>query len=333
MRIAKPLTEDKENKKPLQQTPLVATVEPVKNNNKDFDHQVKEIPKPTSRSRIVSACSYETEKELPSRCNSLDSVLLSKQAKNRRKRDNDDGTKVYSDVENACDKPLQVPRKKVYDTKSTEDEKPLPTVDWIESIPIKDRQSVPKVIPNLQNLFYTSTQLRNEPWWEIELMNINKLLNSQANLQFYCFDIFKNKLEQSLPSSKLELCIRSKSVMGALEQSSGKYSQYLLLREYEVPSYSNRSSRSYPSRVLGVIGVARLDSGIPDNNNKYPVTFLSLSRFRNSIPEFEQNQGKPLGSLSLASTKKILEAMRSTLASNQRLPVFPDYFVSVTLLK
>ena len=310
---------------------MVETVEPVQNNAEENESS-KVSQKRPSRSHNISICSYDTETELPSRCNSLDSILNAKQAKSRKKKSEArrEFPKLYSDLEGDYEKPpriLTVNKEKFSEGLSTDQSRHSPTADWVSSIPIKEREAVPPVIPNLQNLFYNSTQMRNEPWWEIELMNVTKLLNTQANLQFYCLDIFRKKLEQSLHSGTIELFMRNQSAVDAMERASNKCSQYVLLRQLKAQN-RNRVQRNHDV-VLTVVGIARIDSGVPDKNNKYPITFLSLSRFKNSVPEFEQTQGRPIGTLSLQSAKKVLEAIRSTLANNQRIPSFREYFVSV----
>lgn len=302
--------------------------------NKTEDNEtIKDILVRPSRSRGVSVSSYDVETDIPSRCNSLDSILNAKQIKNRKKKSRTERAESHlkSDREGACEKPPQpklklVNKERSLDAFSTDQGRNSPTRDWVSSIPIKDRQNVPHVIPNIQNLFYNATQLRNEPWWEIELMNINQLLNTQANLQFYCVDLYRNKLEQGLRKGVIEHHIKNKCTLDNIERTSSAFSQYLLLREFRIRRHQQQGHGG--KRSVNVVGIAKLISGSKDVQKRFPVTFLSLSRFKVSVPEFEYPQNSPIATLPLQFAKKVLQSIRCTLASNQRIPCFPEYYVS-----
>lgn len=286
-----------------------------------------------SRSRGVSVSSYDAKTDVPSRCNSLDSVLNAKQVKNRKKKSRSERAepRLLPDKEGACEKPPRMPKsvskERTSDALSTDQGRQSPPGDWVSSIPVKDRQDVPRFIPNLQNLFYNATQLRNEPWWEIELMNINQLLNTQANLQFYCLDLFRSKFEQGLRKGVLEHHVKNKCTLDNIERASSTFSQYILLRELRMKRHQQQGHGG--KRVVSVVGIAKLVSGCKDVQKRFPVTFLSLSRFKSSMPEFEYPQNSPIAVLSLQYAKRVLQSIRSTLANNQRVPCFPEHYVSV----
>ena len=163
-----------------------------------------------SRSRQTSFCSESENGDAPSRCGSLDCILSaktkkqksSKLKKRRKSRDqHSSDTEVVVSMRNEATR----------QTKSSGDvkEEIVNHDTWLDQFSIEERRKVPPVIPNVQNLFYSSTQLRMESWQEIELMNVNKLLSSQANLKFYCYDIYLNRLESSLSTNDMSLYLRN----------------------------------------------------------------------------------------------------------------------------
>jgi hypothetical protein len=309
--------------------PLVATIEPVKK-----DQELKVIPdykkdNIRSRSRGSSSCEEKADIILSNRCNSLDSVLnIQKITKNLEKLSSRARRKKKERAHNS-DTDLSTDKKSTRRERrsSHKDEAQKIPDDWIEKIPIEERKKVPPTIPRLQNLFYSATQLRTDSWWDIELMNINKLLKTQANIKFYCYDTYKHRLEAALSDGKITLFL--KDIMPEMIADASKtYSQYLLFRNYKI-LYEKRHSRRQRDEFAPfyILGVAKLDSG-KCRDHRYPITFLSLSRFQCAMPEFEQSQGRPLTVMHLSKAKKILEAIKSTLEDKTRIPTFPEYFVS-----
>ena len=80
---------------------------------------------------------------------------------------------------------------------------PLPEENWVDSIPLEDRRKVPKIIPNVRNLFYNSKDLRKESWREIEIMNIDELLRSEGYNDMYAVWYSREVIEQSLNTNYL----------------------------------------------------------------------------------------------------------------------------------
>jgi len=277
-----------------------------------------------NRNRVASMCSNDTESEPPTRSNSLDSVLMAKRSKNKSKRKSKKkkSTGHHSDTE--CTDPKDDRSESMRSSaKRTCDTKPESASDWIDKIPMDERQKVPNVIPNLMNLFYSATQLRSEPWWEIELMNINKLLQTQARLTVYCFDIFLSQLKNALKYGHFDFGHCEKpwvyNAKKELAERSSCSTQYVIFREYTPPHGNSQGPRNHR-----VVGIARVDD-LP-TRGRYPITFLSLSRFKTTVSDMDQPVGGPFSTLSLDSAKRILVKMQSTLANNQRSPTFPDYF-------
>ena len=206
------------------------------------------------------------------------------------------------------------------------DTKPESASDWIDKIPMEEHQKVPNVVPNLMNLFYSATQLRSEPWWEIELMNINKLLQTQARLTFYCFDIFLSQLDKALSYGSFDFGHCDKpwvyKAQKDLAEWANSSTQYVIFREY-TPAHGNTGRpRNHP-----IVGIARIDD-VP-TRGRYPITFLSLSHFPTTVSDIDQHViGGPFSKLPLDNAKRVLEKIKSTLANNQRTPTFAHYFVS-----
>ena len=80
------------------------------------------------------------------------------------------------------------------------------------------------------------------------------------------------------------------------------------------------------------MGLARLESSVPNDNGRYPITFLTLSRFKRPSPEFEQSQGTPFAAMNVNKAKAVLEAIKKSLANGSNRPTFPEYYVSVLII-
>lgn len=336
--------------------PMIAAVEPLKQNTKNQnERQVEEdtvINNSTVlqtisetvqeklhlvRDRNTSYCSESDMSETPSRCNSLDCIVSAKSNKDKmkslksKKRTKSNG--------HSSDTEITIKKQGSKDTGRNNKQSVIQESDpedWLEQFSIEERRKVPRVIPSLQNVFYSATKLRRDPWGEIELMNINKLLNSEANLRFYCCDVSIRCVEESLLNSELDLHIRNDEAR-MIEQNSKNYSQYLVLRNYKKVSIQDaRNSKSHRRlkndknrfhyERFFILGVARLDSSRPKSNGKFQVTFLSLSLFNTPTPEFEGNQGRSISLLQLSKAKSILQTIKRSLANNNQKPLFPEYF-------
>ena len=128
-------------------------------------------------------------------------------------------------------------------------------------------------------------------------------------------------MEHGIRKGEVEHHIRNKGTLDSIERRSSTFSQYILLREL-----IKRGGR----RKVSVVGIAKLGSDCKDVQKRFPVTFLSLSRFKSSMPEFEYPQNSSIGVLSLQYAKRVLQSIRSTLANNQRIPYLPEYYVSLS---
>ena len=227
-------------------------------------------------------------------------------------KDESNGTR--SDSEENC---ISVAMVDMDDTK-----KDRRKTSFSSSSPTDELVKVSNAIPALMNLFYNSTTLRSEPWFEIELMNISNLLKSQARLLFYFYNVTKSRVLNSLKNGGyLELVMSQWSqTLQSLNEHAESHSQYFVLRKYTTGGKSKKSH---------IFGIARLDSAIVDDTGSLPVTYLSLSRSKASVPEWESVQQKSaLEIMNNNKARAIVEWFRRTLVSQNRVAVFPEFYVS-----
>lgn len=337
--------------KPL---PIVATVEPVKQNipkKTDQDQEQRPQSSRTSRSRNNSqsrsrnnslsrrdrsrekpqnkSSSRENKsdatsngnRKIPSRYNSVERLTNLKTTKaisksteavmTQKESPKTDSKETTFDIETAMNK--LATKSEVKDKELTRD-----LGNWMDSISLEERRKVPRCLPPLMNLFYNSTTLRQEPWWGIELLNINALLSSQARMLFYFYKVTKTRVLNSFKNGFLEF--PADNVFQRILENAPLHTQYFVLKNFQCTKYTKVDPYIY--------GIARLDSSTPNEVGHYPVSYLSLSRCTAPVPEWEFVQGRATVLMNINKAKDIVNWFSKTLGSQHRVPMFPEYFVS-----
>ena len=198
---------------------------------------------------------------------------------------------------------------------------------WVDAIPLTQRKNVQPYIPPVQGLYYVKNKLKNEYWQDTELGNIRKLLNSQAKIKFYIYDVSRKKIAQCLENGTLEVM---KMFFDELCMNTKKWSQYIVLRQFKL------DIRCKQYQILGIVKV----EGNKMNNHhsrsrsnkfqKIPVSILSLSTpFK--VPSHWVQPMKTPQPIELSDAKTILKSYQLSLSNRSSIPYVTNVYVSLYL--
>ena len=198
---------------------------------------------------------------------------------------------------------------------------------WVDAIPLAQRKNVQPYIPPVQGLYYAKNKLKNEYWQDTELTNISKLLNSQAKIKFYIYDVSRKKIGQCLENGTLEVM---KMFFHELCMNTKKWSQYIVLRQFKI------DIRCKHYQMLGIVKV----EGRKVNNHhsrsgsnrfqKIPVSILSLST-PFEVPSHWVQRMKTPQPIELSDAKAILKSYQHSLANRSSIPYVTNVYVSLYL--
>lgn len=179
---------------------------------------------------------------------------------------------------------------------------------WVDSIPIADRRNVVKLLPPVANLFYTATKLRDRCWQDIELLNVQRLLQSRAVIQFFLYDTYLHRFYESFKDGLLHVAGDTSILF-----SQQKTSRYLIFRDH------------YKRTFLGMAKIEG-DTSNFHNPQEWPVTYLCLSATFLTPRKWRKNIQKPLTLIELRDAKGMVQYLRDSIKSGRTKPLFPDVY-------
>ena len=198
---------------------------------------------------------------------------------------------------------------------------------WVDAVPLTQRKNVQPYIPPVQGLYYVKNKLKNEYWQDTELANIRRLLNSQAKIKFYIYDVSRKKIAQCLVNGTLEVM---KMFFDELCMNTKKWSQYIVLRQFKV---------DIRCKQFSMLGIVKVEGNKINNhhsrseNNKFqkiPVSILSLSTpFK--VPSHWVQRMKTPQPIELSDAKTILRSYQHSLANRSSIPYVTNVYVSLYL--
>ncbi|XP_057307506.1 uncharacterized protein LOC130645511 isoform X2 [Hydractinia symbiolongicarpus] len=218
---------------------------------------------------------------------------------------------VNETSENSNDKVKQVngiDGKENIDSGAKKESKSRSDPYWVDSIPIADRRNVVKLLPPVANLFYTATKLWDRCWQDIELLNVQRLLQSRAVIQFFLHDTYLHRFYDSFKDGILHV-----SGDTSILFSQQKTSRYLIFRDHYKKTF---------------LGMAKIEGSTSNFNNpqEWPVTYLCLSATFLTPRKWRKNIHKPLTLIELRDAKSMVQYLRDSIKSGRTKPLFPDVY-------
>lgn len=175
----------------------------------------------------------------------------------------------------------------------------------------------------MKGLFYNATKLIERSWRQIEIMNIDLILTSQANVVFYALPLARDLVFSSLETNYIEYQHdRFTKTIDLMESRVGKTSQYFFI-------VHRTRDMMHPEYIIN--GVGKVESLVRLTHiTKVYISYYSLSSIGKKYVSFSNDKTFfRTFSMDMYDAKLLLKEFRTKLEKLSCHPTFPKYYVSL----